>query len=310
MKTVKILSMIVVLIISTYYGVAQETKFSFSVTEKNSDSIVARNGAELKLHDKFVNAIYDELSYKQLFSSPDFLTPDNSTKVKELIRKEITSSIEQDWNKKKCTLKGELNANLEILAEKIENEIANQTEGKAKVRIQVESPKVQSPQLEQPKTKPLTPEESKEAENLFIKALESQELGLNELALDYYQKGIAIESSLPQPFFNMGNAYYAIGNYDDAVKCYQKAITLKNDYPDAYYNMGNAYLDQKDFPQAIIAYQKAIEISPKESAIHYNLGIAYFENGDQDLAIAALQKAAQLGSSEAQIYLSSNGISW
>lgn len=311
MKTIKfifIFSFCFSLSLATF---AQETNFSFSVTEKNEDSAAARQIAELKLVSKFVNAIYDEISYKKLFENADLLLPANKEKIKELIRKDLVLQITEEWNKKRCILKSEYSTKLDQLAQKIETEFLNPPAVHGKAMIQIESVSTPEPvKVESHKPKILPPEEAKAAENYFVKALESHELGLYDKAIDYYKKGIAIEPSLPEPYFNMGNSYYELGNLNEAIESYQIAIELKKDYPDAYFNMGNAYLDAQDYVQAVVAYQNAITYAPKEAATYYNLGIAYFELGNHEFAVSSLQKAARLGSRDAQIFLSANNITW
>lgn len=289
----------------------QEYNSSFSVIEKNSDSLAARKGAEIKLLDKFTNSIFDEIVYYKLFQGTDIKLLQNKEKVKEIIGKELTIMVREDWNQKRCVLKGEVKTDIASLAKKVESVFNNPPAEQGRAMIQIApAPSLADILFAETRQGYLTPEEAKEAETYFIKAMDAQELGLNELAIEYYYKGISIDATLPEPIFNMGNAYYAIEKLDDAIKCYQKAISIKKEYPDAYFNMGNVYLDKKDYSQAIFAYQKALEYTPKDPAIHYNLAIIYLEQKRHEEAISSFRKAAQLGSEDAKNFLSANGIAW
>ncbi|HHU47214.1 MAG TPA: tetratricopeptide repeat protein [Bacteroidales bacterium] len=312
MKKSKLL-IVLFLCFSFFMLKGQEYNSSFSAIERNSDSITARQGAEVKLMEKFTNSLYDELTYHKFFKDSNIKLPQDKEKVKEIIRNELSIMVREDWNKKRCVLKGEVHLDLAEFAKKVETlfNTPNTGQGGGRAKIQAAPPQSLTDILfAETKAGYLTEDEIQEAENYFIKALELQELGLNELAIEHYYKGISINATAPEPIFNMGNAYYAIDKFDDAIKCYQKVISMKKDFPSVYLNMGNAYLDKKEYSQAISAYQTALEHTPNNAAIYNNLGIIYLEQKNQQEAITAFKRAAQLGSIEAQSFLSANGITW
>ncbi len=82
-----------------------------------------------------------------------------------------------------------------------------------------------------------------------------------EQAIVLYQKAIGIKPD-DAAYYNMGNAYGELGEYQKAINVYKKAIKIKPDMHEAYYNMGNTYRELKKYQKAINAYQKAIEIEP------------------------------------------------
>ncbi len=313
MKTFKFIFISLFALSLFYSASAQEVTYSYTVSEKGEDSLVTRQTAEVKLYNRFTKAIYDELIYKNLYRSADLLLPANKDKISDIIRKYLTLEIKENRTKNKCTLKGEYTTDIKLLAEKIEGEFFNPlpVHGKAAIQFHTTPAKEEAPAPQETiVSKVLTPEEAKEAENYFTKALEYHDLGLYDKAIESYKKGIEIQKSLPEPYFNLGNAYYGLENYKEAIESYQQAINLKKDYPDAYFNLGNAFLDVEDYQQAIEAYEITLKYAPKEAGAYYNLGVVYFELGDHQLAVSSLQKAAQLGSRDAQIFLSANNISW
>lgn len=65
--------------------------------------------------------------------------------------------------------------------------------------------------------------------------------------------------------FRSGHYQKAITHYNAALKQGQSAET--------YYNMGNAYFRMGDYPEAMIAYQRAARLSPANSDIKHNIEI-------------------------------------
>ncbi len=60
---------------------------------------------------------------------------------------------------------------------------------------------------------------------------------LDEIAQDY-QKVLELSPRTPVAYFNLGNIYFELEDYDNATKAYDNAIALKSDFGEAYYNRG------------------------------------------------------------------------
>ena len=52
--------------------------------------------------------------------------------------------------------------------------------------------------------------------------------------------------------------YAGLKQHRKALDSYQKAIAIKPDFVGAYYNMGNSYGELKEFEKAIEAYKNAL----------------------------------------------------
>lgn len=72
-------------------------------------------------------------------------------------------------------------------------------------------------------------------------------------------------------YINRGIAYYAKGQYDQAVADYSTAIKANPRYEKAYFNRGNAYYAKGQYDEAIADYGKAIELNPKNPYAYYNM---------------------------------------
>jgi superkiller protein 3 len=140
------------------------------------------------------------------------------------------------------------------------------------------------------------------AEEYFTRAYNAQASGFHDLAIEYYQKVVAINPSDAMAYNNMGAAYGDLKNYNEAIWCYQKAIAIDPNHAYAYGNMGNAYDDLKNYNEAIRCYQKAIAIDPNNAYTYNNMGNAYSHLEDYREAIKYYQKAIDLDPNHAYAY--------
>jgi superkiller protein 3 len=92
----------------------------------------------------------------------------------------------------------------------------------------------------------------------------------------------------------MGDAYYRLKKYNEAIDAFQKAIEIDPKYAYAYNNMGIALRKQGKYNDAIAAYKKAIEVDPKDAYAYNNMGVALNEQKRYNEAVASYQKAIEL----------------
>lgn len=68
-------------------------------------------------------------------------------------------------------------------------------------------------------------------------------------------------------------AYYA-GHYENAVTIYEKVTQAGFASPVLFYNLGNAYFKLGNMPMAILYYEKAHKLSPADADIVHNIRLA------------------------------------
>ncbi len=112
---------------------------------------------------------------------------------------------------------------------------------------------------------------------------------LNNKGVDLYKEGKFADSEVnfkkgsmkePKNFetnFNLGDAYYKQGRYEDAIKSYQSALT-ESESPEqkakVFHNIGNSLLKDKKIKPSIEAYKNSLKLSPNDEDTKYNLSYA------------------------------------
>ena len=93
-----------------------------------------------------------------------------------------------------------------------------------------------------------------------------------------YKKSLEKNRNSVPGNYNLGNAYYKQGKYDEASQQYQSAISNQEigekQKANAFHNYGNAMLEAKKYPESIEAYKNALKIDPKDNDTRYNLAYA------------------------------------
>lgn len=106
---------------------------------------------------------------------------------------------------------------------------------------------------------------------------------------------------------NLGSAYLALGQLDDAVAAFRKAAALAPKNADAQYNLGVALAKKDDVDGAIAAYQAALANDPRRAAAHHNLANMLKGKGRLDEALQHYREARQL-QPETVLYLVNYGL--
>lgn len=95
-------------------------------------------------------------------------------------------------------------------------------------------------------------------------------------ALAAYEAAQVAAPDVPEPYFNAASALVATGQYQRAAAALRQA--LKSGQPmlmaQAYYNLGNVYFVMSNFDEAVRAYQQALLLNPTDHDARYNLELA------------------------------------
>lgn len=92
-----------------------------------------------------------------------------------------------------------------------------------------------------------------------------------------FKKGLDKSPKNFQANFNLGDSYYKLEQYPDAMKYFHEALS-KAKNPDlkskVYHNIGNALLKDKKIKESIAAYTDALKLNPADMSTKYNLSYA------------------------------------
>ena len=115
-----------------------------------------------------------------------------------------------------------------------------------------------------------------------------------EAAIVLYQTASVLNPESEESQIAIGDTYFAIDEFDHAIKAYCDAIKINPENAKAYCKCGMA-LWEKDFTEeAIVAYNKAIALSPDYSIAYNNLGVIYLDDiGNTKEAIDLFERALE-----------------
>ena len=91
-----------------------------------------------------------------------------------------------------------------------------------------------------------------------------------------------------------GVQYFAVGQYERALKSYGKAIRLNPKNASAYNKRGVTYLSLRQYDKAIQDFDEAIRLHPENPSAYHNRGIAYEVLGNSLQAEQDLAKSKEL----------------
>lgn len=74
--------------------------------------------------------------------------------------------------------------------------------------------------------------------------------------------------------FNQGCSLYQGGDFDGARRCFEKIVESGIRSPTVYFNLGNAYFKVGEIGKAVACYRRAQMLSPRDKDVKANLEIA------------------------------------
>jgi tetratricopeptide (TPR) repeat protein len=116
----------------------------------------------------------------------------------------------------------------------------------------------------------------------YLLALALTELGQLAEALKEFKQVIALavtDDPKILSYYNMGNAYADLGDYQNAIDSYRQAIKLDPTLSKPHNNLGLAYAGLGRLAEAEAEFADAVRVKPDYAEAHYNLGVAYLQLG-------------------------------
>ncbi|MBK9735403.1 MAG: tetratricopeptide repeat protein [Saprospiraceae bacterium] len=130
-------------------------------------------------------------------------------------------------------------------------------------------------------------------------------------ALIYLNQAVRIHPTYKNAYLIMGNAYYYIKEYDNAVGAYENSLNIDSDFADARTNLAIALRDggrqagevAQNLQKAEELLRKSIDISPNDSETLRLLGVVNGIKGNHMEAIKYFEKVIQLDPKNASGFL-------
>jgi predicted O-linked N-acetylglucosamine transferase (SPINDLY family) len=133
--------------------------------------------------------------------------------------------------------------------------------------------------------------DSNHADALHMLGVLALQTGRPPLAIETITLAIQHNGQMPAFHNNLGNAYAAVGQWQDAEASYRRALDRKRDYAEAHYNLGSALMEQGKLEEAASAYRQALTLRPNHAQTYLNLSNALQAQGKLEEAAEACQRA-------------------
>jgi superkiller protein 3 len=126
---------------------------------------------------------------------------------------------------------------------------------------------------------------------------------VNETAIAYYNKALAISANSVDTYLKLGKIYFREQQYNDALKVYLEAVRLDSNSREGNLNVGYIYYNGgKSNPQqygnAIYYLQRYIALEPDDHQGYLFIGKSYHALRSYRNAIPPLEKAVELDTSK------------
>ncbi|KXK44033.1 MAG: TPR repeat-containing protein, partial [Chlorobi bacterium OLB5] len=165
----------------------------------------------------------------------------------------------------------------------------------------------------------------------FEEAMDALDAEKYEEAVNLFTRYLYIATGHDEGYFQRGNAYYMLKQYDKALTDYSfaynmgfkkdeimfyrmgtiyknnkdyltaeeffnQAVKLDSKYTEAYLELGNLALLAEDYKKAADNYNKALSLDPNFPEVYFALGEIYTKSGSYSEAVGNYEKAIKLDS--------------
>lgn len=130
--------------------------------------------------------------------------------------------------------------------------------------------------------------------SIFSRASEAIESKHYDVAISLLRQIVDTDPADFQAWVELGTAYFAGKNFDEAEKAYTQGLKRKADNPIALISLGRLRIAQKNFDAAIEVLTQAVKVQPTSPQANYFLGEAYLQVKKGSLGVGYLNEAIRL----------------
>jgi tetratricopeptide (TPR) repeat protein len=103
-------------------------------------------------------------------------------------------------------------------------------------------------------------------------------------AIESYRRAITIEPGLDEAYSALGAAYFDQKNFSAALPWMEQRVKMAPDDSLRHFDLGNVFFQLKRYDDAVLSYRKAIDNSYSFQEAYYSLAVAYIKIGRIDEA--------------------------
>jgi tetratricopeptide (TPR) repeat protein len=132
------------------------------------------------------------------------------------------------------------------------------------------------------------------SDDLSNMALSYSELGLNDEAIEFYNKSLQQDPDNKYSLNNKGYTLNLMNKFEEAIPFFDRSIELDKDFAYSYNNRGLAKIKLEQLEEGLRDIQRSLELDSNNSYGYRNLGIYHLAKGEFDDALKLFVKAAEL----------------
>ena len=122
----------------------------------------------------------------------------------------------------------------------------------------------------------------------------SMQRGMFREASFYLLSAVVCDPDCWPAFFNLGNCWVKVGEYEAAIWAYEQAVRNCTEYAPLFVNLGIAYCQQDNIPDALPYLEQAWRIDEKSAVCAAALGYVCYKLNELGLAWHWYAKANRL----------------
>ena len=115
-------------------------------------------------------------------------------------------------------------------------------------------------------------------------------------AMTWYRKTLALNPDERKANFGMGYCNNSLNNYSEAITYLQKAIQQEPDYTAAYVELGYSQYKSGDNSSALTSFNKALSLNPKNENARYYSTLVYIDQNNREMAQKMVDELKTLNS--------------
>lgn len=133
-----------------------------------------------------------------------------------------------------------------------------------------------------------------EVDALHLLGVLRHQQGRDPEAVGLLQRAVALRPRFAGAHLNLGNAWKALKQFDEAQASYRAALAVQPDFAHAHFNLANTLVTLEHHEEAIAHFEQAVRLQPNHAAAFNNLGNSLAALHRHEAAAGAFYKAIQL----------------